>query len=306
MKRWVPHPVTLRQLQYVLAVAEHLNFRRAAEACAIAQPSLSTQVAQVEAALGITLFERLPRGVIVTTAGAPVIERARHLLLDADDLVATAERTRDPLAATLHIGVIPTVAPYLLPELAPVLRASFPRLQLLWSEEKTSELVARIDSGELDAGILAVESNLGELEHEPLGRDAFFLTLPKGHRLARSKAPARIDELEGETVLLLDDGHCFRDQALAVCQRAAAGEASMRATSLSTLAQMVAGGTAITLLPRISLKTENRARSLVARPFGPRGPYRTIALAWRKTTPLSAALRDLAQTMRGVITALSV
>jgi len=306
MKRWVPHPVTLRQLQYVLAVAEHLNFRRAAEACAIAQPSLSTQVAQVEAALGITLFERLPRGVIVTTAGAPVIERARHLLLDADDLVATAERTRDPLAATLRIGVIPTVAPYLLPELAPVLRASFPRLQLLWSEEKTSELVARIDSGELDAGILAVESNLGELEHEPLGRDAFFLTLPKGHRLARSKAPARIDELEGETVLLLDDGHCFRDQALAVCQRAAAGEASMRATSLSTLAQMVAGGTAITLLPRISLKTENRARSLVARPFGPRGPYRTIALAWRKTTPLSAALRDLAQTMRGVITALSV
>ena len=301
MKRWALHPFTLRQLQYVLAVAEHRNFRRAAEACAIAQPSLSTQVAQVEAALGITLFERLPRGVVVTAAGESVIERARRLLLDADDLVVTAEQKRDPLAATLRIGVIPTVAPYLLPELAPVLHRKYPRLQLLWIEEKTRELVVRIESGELDAGILALESDLGELEHEPLGRDAFFLTLPKGHRLARSTAPARINDLEGETVLLLDDGHCFRDQALAVCKRAAAGEASMRATSLSTLAQMVAGGAAITLLPMIALKTENRARALVARPFGPRGPYRTLALAWRKTAPSAAVLRALAQTMRGVV-----
>lgn len=301
MKRWALHPFTLRQLQYVLAVAEHRNFRRAAEACAIAQPSLSTQVAQVEAALGITLFERLPRGVVVTAAGESVIERARRLLLDADDLVVTAEQKRDPLAATLRIGVIPTVAPYLLPELAPVLHRKYPRLQLLWIEEKTRELVVRIESGELDAGILALESDLGELEHEPLGRDAFFLTLPKGHRLARSTAPARITDLEGETVLLLDDGHCFRDQALAVCKRAAAGEASMRATSLSTLAQMVAGGAAITLLPMIALKTENRARALVARPFGPRGPYRTLALAWRKTAPSVGVLRALAQTMRLVV-----
>lgn len=301
MKRWALHPFTLRQLQYVLAVAEHRNFRRAAEACAIAQPSLSTQVAQVEAALGITLFERLPRGVVVTAAGESVIERARRLLLDADDLVVTAEQKRDPLAATLRIGVIPTVAPYLLPELAPVLHRKYPRLQLLWIEEKTRELVVRIESGELDAGILALESDLGELEHEPLGRDAFFLTLPKGHRLARSTAPARINDLEGETVLLLDDGHCFRDQALAVCKRAAAGEASMRATSLSTLAQMVAGGAAITLLPMIALKTENRARALVARPFGPRGPYRTLALAWRKTAPSVGVLRALAQTMRLVV-----
>ncbi len=301
MKRWAPHPVTLRQLQYVLAVAEQLNFRRAAEACAVAQPSLSAQVAQVEAALGVILFERLPRGVVVTAAGKTVIERAQRLVLAADDLVATAERTRDPLAATLRIGVIPTVAPYLLPELSPVLHAKFPRLQLLWIEEKTRDVVAQVGSGELDAGILAVESDLGDLEHEPLGRDAFFLTLPKGHRLAQNKAPARLEELEGETVLLLDDGHCFRDQALAVCQRAGAGEASMRATSLSTLAQMVAGGAAITLLPKISLKTENRARALVARAFGRQGPYRTLALAWRKTTPSATVLRALAQTMRSVV-----
>ena len=301
MTRWAPHPVTLRQLQYVLAVAEHRNFRRAAAACAVAQPSLSTQIAQLESALGVILFERLTRGVVVTAAGEAFLERARRVLMDADDLVATVELSRDPLAATLRIGVIPTVAPYLLPELAPVLHAEFPRLQLLWIEEKTRDLVTRIESGDLDAGILAVESELGDLDYEPLGRDAFFLTVPRGHRLARNKAPARLEELEGETVLLLDDGHCFREQALAVCHRAAAGEASMRATSLSTLAQMVAGGTAITLLPRISLKTENRARALVARAFGPRGPFRTLALAWRKTTPSIPALRALAQTMRDVV-----
>lgn len=301
MKRWAPHLFTLRQVQYVLAVAEHRNFRRAAEACAVAQPSLSNQVAQLESTLGVTIFERLPRGIVVTAAGEAVLESARRVLVDADDLVTTAQRTRDPLSGTLRIGVIPTVAPYLLPELAPVLRAQHPRLQLLWFEEKTAALVTRIESGELDAGILALESELRDLECDPLGRDAFFLTLPKGHRLARSKKPVRIEELEGETVLLLDDGHCFRDQALAVCHRAVAAEASMRATSLSTLAQMVVGGAAITLLPKIAIKTENRARALVTRPFGPRGPHRTLALAWRKTSPSGPALRALAQTTRGVV-----
>jgi LysR family hydrogen peroxide-inducible transcriptional activator len=296
-----PHPVTLRQLQYALAVAEHRNFRRAAEACAVAQPSLSSQIAQVESALGVKLFERLPRGIVVTPAGEAVLERASRVLLDVDDLVATAERTRDPLAGTIRIGVIPTVAPYLLPELAPVLHSRYPRLQLLWIEEKTRPLVARIESGELDAGILALESVLGDLQHEILGRDPFFLALPRDHRLARSRSPARIEDLEGETVLLLDDGHCFRDQALAICHRAAASEASMRATSLSTLAQMVVGGAAITLLPKIALRTENRARALVARPFGPRGPYRTLTLAWRKTLPAAPVLRALAEVMRTVL-----
>lgn len=195
MKRWALHPFTLRQLQYVLAVAEHRNFRRAAEACAIAQPSLSTQVAQVEAALGITLFERLPRGVVVTAAGESVIERARRLLLDADDLVVTAEQKRDPLAATLRIGVIPTVAPYLLPELAPVLHRKYPRLQLLWIEEKTRELVVRIESGELDAGILALESDLGELEH---ARDESLDARADGRGRRGNHAPSDDRSEDGE------------------------------------------------------------------------------------------------------------
>ncbi len=305
MSRWSPHPVTLRQLQYALAVAEHRSFRRAAAACAVAQPSLSLQVAQLESALGVILFERLPRGVVITEAGAALLERARRTVVEADDLVATAERARDPLAGTLRIGLIPTVAPYLLPSLAPALRGRYPRLQLLWLEDKTRVLLERVVAGELEAAIVAAESELGDLEHEPLGRDPFFLALPPGHRLARTTAPARPAELEGETVLLLDDGHCFREQALAVCARVGAEEASIRATSLSTLAQMVAGGAGITLLPSIAVDTENRARGLVTRPFGARGPARTLALVWRKTVPCAAALRVLVEPTRAAVTALT-
>jgi len=305
MSRWSPHPVTLRQLQYALAVAEHRSFRRAAEACAVAQPSLSLQVAQLESALGVVLFERLPRGVVVTEAGALLLERARRTVVDADDLVASAERARDPLSGTLRIGLIPTVAPYLLPSLAPALRARYPRLSLVWLEDKTRVLLERIAAGELEAGVVAAESQLGELMHEELGRDPFWLALPPGHKLARTNAPARAAELDGETVLLLDDGHCFRDQALAVCARVGAEEASIRATSLSTLAQMVAGGAGITLLPSIAVETENRAGGLRTRPFGARGPARTLALVWRKTAPCVPALRALVEPMRAAVAALS-
>jgi LysR family transcriptional regulator, hydrogen peroxide-inducible genes activator len=301
MRRYPPHPVTLRQLQYVLAIAEHGSFRRAAEACAVAQPSLSNQIAQLEDALGVLIFERLPRSVVVTDAGAAIVERARRAILEADDLVAIAQRTRDPLSGTLRFGVIPTVAPYLLPEITMPLRSDFPKLRLIWSEEKTRDLVAKISSGELDAGLLARESDLADLETESVGRDAFFLAVPNGHKLAKKGKPAQVDELEGETVLLLDDGHCFRDQALALCTRIGAEEASLRATSMSTLAQMVAGGAGITLLPQIALATENRARSLTVRPFGPRGPSRTLVIAWRKTSPVITSLRAIGKTIRAVV-----
>ena len=299
--RWSTHVFTLRQLQYALAVAEHRNFRKAAEACAVAQPSLSAQISQLEAALGVVIFERAARGVAVTRAGIAVLERARRTLLEADDLTATAERSRDPLAGSLKLGVIPTVAPYLLPEITGDLRKKFPELQLLWSEDKTHTLVERIENGELDGGILAVESELAELAYEELGRDAFVLALPKEHPLARGTAPAKLEQLDGETVLLLEDGHCFRDQALAVCRRGGAEEASMRGTSLSTLTQMVAGGAGITFLPQIAVRTENRARLLVTRAFGPRGPSRTLALAWRKSAPFVETLRALSGAMRAII-----
>jgi len=304
MARWSPHPLTLRQLQYALAVAKFGSFRKAAQACAIAQPSLSAQIAQLESALGVVLFERLPRGVAVTEAGRAVLERAEQTLLAADDLVDAAERRRDPEGGTLRVGVIPTVAPYLLPEIMPLLRKRYPRMQFLWVEEKTEPLLARLQAGALDAGIVALDEELGELEHAELGRDPFLLAVPAGHRLARAGAPAQLQHLDGETVLLLDDGHCFRDQVLSFCQRAGADEASVRATSLSTLAQMVAGGAGITLLPRLALATENRARSLVTRSFGPRGPSRTLVLAWRRTFPAAGTVSAIAGLIRQALPAL--
>ena len=304
MARWSPHPLTLRQLQYALAVAKFGSFRKAAHACAIAQPSLSAQIAQLESALGVVLFERLPRGVTVTEAGRAVLERAEQTLLAADDLVNAAERRRDPEGGTLRVGVIPTVAPYLLPEIMPLLRKRYPRMQFLWVEEKTEPLLARLQAGALDAGIVALDEELGELEHAELGRDPFLLAVPAGHRLARAGAPAQLEHLDGETVLLLDDGHCFRDQVLSFCQRAGADEASVRATSLSTLAQMVAGGAGITLLPRLAIATENRARSLVTRSFGPRGPSRTLALAWRRTFPAAGTVSAIAGLIRQALPAL--
>lgn len=301
MTRWSPKPFTLRQLQYALAVADHRSFRKAAEECAVSQPALSEQIGQLESTLGILLFERLPAGIVVTSGGAAVLERVRQTLLDADDVTEAAGRARDPLSGPLRIGVIPTVAPYVLPEAAPVLRRKYPGLRLVWVEEKTRVLVDRVSAGDLEAAIVALESGLGDLATEPLGRDPFLLALPRGHRLAGDKAPARLDDLDGETVLLLEDGHCFRDQALSVCRRAGAEEASVRATSLSTLAQMVAGGTGITLLPRLAVGAENRAGALVVRAFGVRGPARTLVLAFRRTSPRATAARALAETLRAVV-----
>jgi LysR family hydrogen peroxide-inducible transcriptional activator len=300
MSRWSTIPVTLRQLQYVVAVAELASFRRAAEACAVAQPSLSSQIQQLEDALGVRVFERSSKSVSVTRAGAAVVERAKRTLLEADDLVATAARARDPLAGTLRVGILPTIAPYLLPDIAPVLRATFPRLTILWFEERTRELVERIAAGDLDAGIVALESKIGGLDHEAILEDAFLLAVPPGHRLARARTPAKLDEIEGETVLLLDDGHCLRDQALAVCERAGADEASIRGTSLSTLAQMVASGAGVTLLPSIAVATENRAKGLVVRSFGARAPYRTIAIAWRRGGAVEPAARAIGRALSTV------
>ena len=182
-----------------------------------------------------------------------MLERARGLLREADDLLAAATRAVDPLAGTLQIGVIPTIAPYLLPRLTPRLRLAFPGLTVLWVEDKTSSVVRGVADGTLDAALLALEADLGDLEAEPLGRDPFVLVAHPEHPLACRPGLASPGELAGADVLLLDDGHCFRDQALSFCARADARELGFRATSLSTLAQMVAGGAGVTLLPRRNL-----------------------------------------------------
>ncbi len=293
-----PHPFSLRQLQYLVAVADEGGFGRAAAACRVAQPSLSAQVAQAEAGLGVRLFERDRRRVLPTAAGKAVLERARRLLLEADDLVEEAARARDPLAGTLRLGAIPTVAPYLLPPAARALRRAFPRLTVLWREERTGALTAQLEAGALDGALVALEARLPPLEHAVVAADPFVLAARRGDPLAKGAALRR-EALRDAEVLVLEDGHCFRDQVLSVCSRARAQTAEFGATSLPTLALMVAGGVGVTLLPSLAVATEAPRARLAIRRFAAPEPSRTIALVWRPRSPLGPALRELAAVLAG-------
>jgi len=286
---------SLRQLECVVALAEHLNFRRAAAACSITQPALSLTLRQLETQLGTELFERDRRRVLPTPAGEALVPRARAVLAEADAFVETARALRDPMAGTLRLGVIPTVAPYVLPDFVPALRRKFPALRLRLQEDQTARLVERVSAGRLDLCLLALEVELGSLVARPLYFDPFVLAVPAGHELAaRKSVPER--ELAGEEVLLLDDGHCLRDQALSICSRAGARELTdFRATSLNTLVRMIAGGTGVTLLPAMALHAEVHARDRLALVPLERRAGRTIGLAWRATSPRTQAFERLAE-----------
>lgn len=294
----VPHPFTLRQLQYVVAVAEALSFRKAAERCHVSQPSLSAQIAQLEDVLGVRLFERDRRRVLLTSVGKDLVERARRLLVETDALEDAAKRAGDPLSGTLRLGVIPTVSPYLLPTAAPVLRKAFPRLTVQWLEDKTEVLVRELERGALDGALVALEAELGDVESALVAEDPFVLVTPKDHPLGARKDAASPSELRGEDVLLLDEGHCFRAQALALCSKARAHELEFRATSLTTLTQMIASGAGVTLLPQLAVPTEVQRSQLKVRPFTDPVPKRTIALVWRRRAPLAPALQQVAATLR--------
>ncbi len=294
-----PHPFSLRQLQYAVAVADTLSFRKAAERCHVSQPALSAQLAQLEETLGVRLFERDPRRVLPTEAGKDLVLRSRAALHAADELLASAHRARDPLSGRLRIGVIPTISPYLLPIAAPALRAAFPQLVTVWVEDKTEVLVERLGAGAIDAALLALEAEIGDVDHERVAEDPFVLATRKDDPLGEaSDRGAALADLADADVLLLDDGHCFRDQALAFCAKANVRELEFRATSLSTLVQMVAAGSGVTLLPSLAVPTEAGRAGLRVRPFAAPAPSRTIALVWRKRSPIAGALRDLAHAIR--------
>jgi LysR family hydrogen peroxide-inducible transcriptional activator len=298
-----PHPFSLRQLQYAVAVADTGGFRRAAAQCRVSQPSLSAQVAQLEQALGARLFERGQRKVLLTAAGTDLLPRARQLLTLADDLVAGAARLSDPFCGTLRIGVIPTISPYLLPEVAPALGARFPRLTLHWSEDRTEPLLRSLREGRIDAALLARVPGMQGLAQEPIAREPFVLAGAPSHPLLKSRKPVRLPELQGASLLLLEDGHCFREQALAVCAGGRAQEAGYRATSLATLARVAASGAGVTLLPSLSLAVENRHGELATRRFTQPEPARELVLAFRAQSPLAAAFRDLAAAMAAAVPA---
>ncbi len=287
---------TLRQLQYFVAVAETGSFRVAAARCFVAQPSLSSQLAELEAALGVTLLTRGSRRATLTRPGQDLLHRARALLVGAEDLRDAAAAFADPLSGTLRIGVIPTISPYLLPSVAPALLRAFPKLKLRWDEARTPELVAKLGSAEIDAALLAREAELGELEQAVIAEDRFLLATHPADPLGRGRGPLAPGELRGQALLLLDDGHCLRDQALSFCSRSRAkpNELDFRATSLPTLVQMVASGAGATLLPELAIATETQHADLRLRRFTAPEPKRTLVLAWRRHSPLGPALRQVA------------
>lgn len=290
---------SLRQLQYAVAVADTRNFRRAAELCHVSQPALSTQIRELEERLGVHLFERNRQRVIVTEIGREFILRAREILTAVEELTEAARERAKPLTGVLRMGVIPTIAPYLLPRVLPRVREAYPRLRLLLVEDQTAKLVDRLGRGELDILLLALEADLGDVETIPLFRDPFVVAAPRGHPFLTRKT-VREGDLSDQEVLLLDDGHCLRDQALSVCKMGGAKElGDFRASSLNTLTQMVAHGIGLTLLPALALEGEAPPRGPVEiRPFAEPAPYRTVGFAWRKRSPRMDEFQLLAPLFR--------
>lgn len=285
--------MNLRDLQYLVALAEMRHFGRAAQRCHVSQPTLSAQLRKLEDYLGVALVERRPRKVALTAAGQVVVERARRMLQEAEDIRALAHASQDPLAGQLKVGLIPTLGPYLLPRLMPRVARSLPKLSLLLHEYQTAPLVQRVLDGELDLAILALPADTRGLQTRSLFAEAFVVAMPARHRLA-SKRRLRTSDLAGETLLLLEEGHCLREHALEVCARAGTAEQEFRATSLETLRQMVAAGAGITLLPRLAAEGPFASvRGLTTRPFAPPAPSRLIGAAWRRSTSRGAAIAAL-------------
>lgn len=291
------HAFSLRQLQYVVAVADLLSFHRAADECHVSQPSLSLQIAELERVLAIKIFERDARRVALTAVGRDFVESARAVLRATDELRETARRCIDPFSGTLRIGVIPTISPYWLPELTPALRNAYPQLKVIWLEDKTHLLIDALQSDAIDAALLALEAEIGDVEREVIAKDPFVLVAPAENPLMAKSAPAKAAELRGANVMLLNDDHCFGKQALKFCVRARAQDHQFRATSLATLISMVAGGVGVTLLPTVAVRSELRMNNLRVRRFADAEAVRTIGLVWRKKSSLAPALRKLATSM---------
>jgi LysR family hydrogen peroxide-inducible transcriptional activator len=292
--------MNLRDLHYLVALAEHRHFGRAADACFVSQPTLSTQIKKLEEELGVTLVERTPGKILLTETGREITHRARAVLAEVDEIKAIAQRTRDPEAGTLRLGIFPTLGPYLLPHVIPLLRERFPRLELLLTEEKTEHVLRMLREGALDAGIVALPVHEDSLHSEFLFEEPFVLAVPGTHALATRQTRLKLSDLENEHLLLLEDGHCLRDQALEVCQLAGASEKSgFRATSLETLRQMVAANVGITLLPTQAIKPPRADTDNVHLvEFAGHPPSRRIAMVWRKSASMSAFLKRLAKVFR--------
>lgn len=291
--------MNLRDLTYLIKVAELRHFGKAAQACFVSQPTLSMQLKKLEEELGVVLFERNNKRVMLTPIGEQLIQRARRVLHEVEELQRLAKNACDPYAKTLRLGVIPTIAPYLLPKIMQPIRQAFAKLGLQLFEAQTSLLLQKLKSGELDTALLALPLEQPELESCELYQEPFYLAVPHNHFLAAKK---QIDDsaLVGQSLLLLDDGHCLREQALDVCQLLGANEQqNFRATSLETLRQMVSVGSGITLMPKMAITKEDEHIAYL--PFTQPQPSRRVGLIWRATSVDKDLLAKLAAFIRSCV-----
>ena len=293
--------MNFRDLRYLVALADHKHFGRAAAASFVSQPTLSTQIRKLEDELGVSLVERAPRRVMLTPIGREIAERARKVIAEVEQMGEIARRSQDPEAGTVRLGIFPTLAPYLLPHVLPSVRKRFPRLELLLVEEKTDQILARLRDGRLDAGVLALPVHDDQLQVEPLFDEPFVLAVPQQHALAQ-RGSLKLRDLDHQHLLLLEEGHCLRDQALDVCHMAGADERDgFRATSLETLRQMVAAGVGMTLLPTLAVQPPVAASpDMRLLPFKGRAPSREIAMVWRRSSAMGGFLAQLAQEFRAL------
>ena len=287
----------LKDLRYLVAVADTRHFGRAAARCFVSQPTLSAQLRKLEEHLGVQLVERAPRRIALTEAGEAVAARARGILEATAEISTLAQALRDPLAGRLRLALLPTIGPYLLPLVAARIRKALPRLELMLYEYQTRPMLEHLHNGDIDVDILALPVQAEGCVARPLYDEPFVLALPEGHALARRKE-VRAADLDGATLLLLEDGHCLRDQALAVCHDTRAHEKQdFRATSIETLRQMVAAGVGLTLLPLLATRgAYGTASGLAIRPFARPAPVRHIGAVWRGSSarvPAIQAVTDL-------------
>jgi LysR family hydrogen peroxide-inducible transcriptional activator len=290
---------TLRQLQYASAVARTGHFGRAAEACAVTQPALSQQIQALEALCGSPLFDRLAGGVKLTPFGAQFIDLAQDVLDSADRVTALIETHSGRPNRPLRFGIIPTVAPYLLPEMFPALTTELPDVRFAISENRTVALLDGLTDGSLDLALIATEPRTSgpRLTSVPLFRDDFVLATAAAND--RTPEPVPLATVDTSRMLLLDEGHCFRDQALAACGVKAESTKTFAATSLSTIVEFVANGQGITLLPEIALRKETAGDRIHVHRLASPGAGRMLSLVWREATPYAGLFEEIAEVVRG-------
>ena len=288
--------LTLKQLRYFTALAKHAHFGRAAEACAVSQPALSVQIRELEQSLGMALFERSTRLVRLTGFGEEFARRATDILRSVDELGDLARASRDGIAGQLRLGVIPTVAPYFLPRVLRVLNREYEGLELKIRETLTQTLISELSEGKLDAAIVALPLAEPHLAEFALFDEEFVLIRPSAEKDLPVPAPDQLREMK---LLLLEEGHCFRDQALAFCSYSpTASRELLDASSLSTLVQLVGSGVGVTLIPEMAVPVETQSASVAVARFTDPPPHRSIGLAWRKSSSLAAQLERLAHILR--------